>query len=125
MNLQLSYYTVAPLWGEPPGYRLLVEQGEIPSSEVAQRLEEAVDRHLQDLNCEYAEKRKTGRLTPLSHLPLPVGTWQSFTRKRQSKLGGSVEQYKHPCLVPDLKFCETLLKNCSRSQPAVPLAADP
>lgn len=115
LNLQLSYYTVAPQWGEPPGYRLLVEEGEIPSREVAAQLESAADRHLQDLNCEYAEKRKTGRLSPLTHLPLRPGTWQSYTRKRQSKLGGSVEQYKHPCLVPDLKFCETLLKDCSEA----------
>jgi hypothetical protein len=118
VGLDLTYYTVAPQWGDPPGYRLLIEAAELPSPAVAAALETSADRRLQELNCEYAEKRRTGRLAPLSHLPLAAGTWQAFTRQRQSKLGGSIEQYKHPCLVPDLKFCETLL-----AQPPVRTAA--
>lgn len=124
LQLHLSYYTVAPEWGEPPRYRLLVEEREIPSREVAAQLESIADRFLQELNCEYAEKRHTGRLAPLAHLPLATGTWQSFTRKRQSKLGGSIEQYKHPCLVPDLKFCESLRGEIPGSAPAVQTASD-
>lgn len=111
LRLDLSYYTMSPAWGDPPGYRLLVEQSDLPARDAAERLCEVADAHLQRLNVEYGEKRSTGRLTPLVPMLLPSGSWNRFARQRQSKLGGSVEQYKHPCLVPDLKFCETFLRD--------------
>lgn len=111
LQVQLSYYTVAPVWGDPPGYRLLVEQHDLPTPAAAERLCALADASLQTLNVEYGEKRQTGRLTALAPVLLPPGTWNRFGRSRQSKLGGSVEQYKHPCLVPDLKFCETFQRD--------------
>jgi hypothetical protein len=103
-----SYYSVSPVWGEPPYYRLHVEEQELAAVPNPQELIEYIDAALQSLNCEYEEKRKTGRLAPLEWCALNSGTWRRFTRHRQSRFGGSVEQYKHPCLVPDLQFSERL-----------------
>ena len=111
LNLQLSYYTLTPVWGDPPGYRLLLEEGDLPARDVADRLCRAADARLQQINMEYGEKRNTGRLTPMAPVLLPPGSWTRFARTRQAKLGGSVEQYKHPCLAPDLKFCDSFLSS--------------
>ncbi len=110
LRLDLSYFTVSPIWNEPPFYRLHLEAGDLPHQAIGQQLAAAVDTELAALNCEYGEKRATGRLAPLQIQTLPDGTWKRFVRHRQSRLGGSVEQYKHPCLSPDLKFSETLLQ---------------
>lgn len=115
LRLELSYYTMSPVWGDPPGYRLLLEEGDLPAREAADRLCEVADAHLQRLNVEYGEKRTTGRLTPLAPTLLPSGSWTRFARQRQSKLGGSVEQYKHPCLVPDLKFAEAFVRDFGKT----------
>jgi hypothetical protein len=109
LRLELSYFTVSPLWDEPPRYRLHYERAEVSHPMLARQLTAAVDAELQELNCEYREKRVTGRLGELQPQSLPEGTWRCFSRDRQSRLGGSVEQYKHPCLSPDLQFSETLL----------------
>ncbi|MFN0054329.1 MAG: GH3 auxin-responsive promoter family protein [Planctomycetales bacterium] len=107
-QLAVSHFTVAPVWGDPPGYRLLVEGAEVTSPEIAARLCDLIDKQLQQHNLEYGDKRRSGRLGPLQPALLPPETWNRFIRQRLSRLGGSVEQYKHPCLVPDLEFCERL-----------------
>lgn len=99
---RVGFFTLTPVWGEPPHYQLLLETGDVPTPELAERLASATDSKLQELNCEYQEKRSTGRLGPLRVTRLQPGTWRRFAEQRQSKLGGSVEQYKHPCLIPDL-----------------------
>ncbi|MGQ0634813.1 MAG: GH3 auxin-responsive promoter family protein [Planctomycetaceae bacterium] len=111
LGVDLSHYTVTPVWGDPPGYRLLVEETDLIARELGERLSALVDAHLQRLNMEYGEKRATGRLRSLVPVYLPPGSWLRFARARQSKLGGSVEQYKHPCLAPDLAFCEVFLRD--------------
>jgi hypothetical protein len=115
----LSFYTVAPVWGDPPGYRILIERSDITSPVQLDRLVRSADAALQVHNCEYGEKRTTGRLSPLTPVLLPPGTWHRFTRSRQTRLGGSIEQYKHPCLSPDLKFVDTLLAQFTAPQEAV------
>lgn len=109
LRLDLSFFTVSPIWQEPPHYRLHVEAADLPHSALSPQLAAAVDAELSQLNCEYGEKRGTGRLAPLQIQALPEGTWKRFVRHRQSRLGGSVEQYKHPCLSPDLQFSQNLL----------------
>lgn len=109
LRLELSYFTVAPIWADVPHYRLHVESHDLPHPALARQLTAAVDHTLGELNCEYAEKRATGRLAELTPQLLPDGTWRRFQQHRQSRLGGSVEQYKHPCLSPDLNFSETLI----------------
>ncbi len=104
MRLTLSHFTVSPVWGDPPRYQLLVERGDV-GVPVGDSLAHQVDERLKLLNCEYKEKRATGRLAPMKWMPLPDGTWTASSQKsRRKNSGGSLEQYKHPCLVPDLEF---------------------
>jgi len=110
LKLQLSFYTVAPAWGDPPGYCLMVERSDLRAPHFADRLAAAADLALQRHNREYGDKRQTGRLKALTPVLLPEGTWQRFASQRQARLGGSVEQYKHPCLTPDLQFAPNLLR---------------
>lgn len=110
LRLDVSFFTISPIWQEPPFYRLHLEQSEVPHAGLQNQLAAAVDAELGRHNCEYGEKRGTGRLAPLQLQPLPEGTWKRFVRHRQSRLGGSVEQYKHPCLSPDLNFSDTLIQ---------------
>ena len=114
--LELDFFTLSPVWGDPPGYRLHLEESSVPHPAMLGRLATAVDQHLKDLNCEYLDKRHSGRLAPLECLTLPAGTWQRFIRHRQSRPGGSVEQYKHPCLVPALQFSESLCRDFAQSE---------
>lgn len=111
LSLALHQFTAMPVWGEPPWYQLAVEQGDLPSPESGLRLAEHVDERLQEVNCEYREKRLSGRLAALRCLPLPPGTWEEFARQRQQQTGGSVEQYKHPCLIPDLETSSAFLRD--------------
>ena len=107
-QVDFSHYSLSPIWGDPPNYRLHVEEPELAAVHNPEELIEYIDAALQAVNCEYQEKRKTGRLAALEWCAVSAGTWRRFSRSRQSRVGGSVEQYKHPCLVPDLKFSERL-----------------
>jgi hypothetical protein len=62
---------------------------------------------LAEANDEYRGKRN-GRLGPVRVLWLPPGTWERWDRERLARSGGTAEQYKHPCLVGDLKFRESM-----------------
>lgn len=109
LKMHLSYYTVAPAWSDPPGYCLMLERSDLRGPHFADRLAAAADLALQRHNCEYGDKRQTGRLRALTPVLLPEGTWQRYAGKRQSCVGGSAEQYKHPCLTPDLQFASNLV----------------
>ncbi len=109
MQIDLSHFTISPVWGDPPAYQLLAEQSDVGSAETGQMLVASIDTQLQKLNREYRDKRNSGRLATMIWRPLPDGTWQRFARQRQRRLGGSLEQYKHPCLVPDVEFGSRLL----------------
>jgi hypothetical protein len=37
-------------------------------------------------------------------LLLPAGAWAQWDRQRLHRNGGTAEQYKHPCLIPDVDF---------------------
>ena len=100
---RVGCFTLIPSWGEPPRYRLMLEDWEVPQNGSSQRFETRLDERLCEINCEYHEKRTTSRLAPLEILPLRRGSWKEFARDRQAKLGGSIEQYKHPCLLPNLE----------------------
>lgn len=91
-------FIVSPRWGDPPGYVVWVEETDqdFPVNRF--------DSELQSSNFEYQEKRATGRLGPMQRSVVPVGTFQNLARERQSGVGGSAEQYKHPWLVPKLDF---------------------
>lgn len=102
LQLRVSTFTLAPVWGEPPYYQFMIEMGELPEAPLADRFAILIDENLRAINCEYDEKRATNRLGPIRIARLKTGAWGRFAAKRQAKFGGSVEQYKHPCLIPDM-----------------------
>ncbi|HBL47127.1 MAG TPA: auxin-responsive protein, partial [Planctomycetaceae bacterium] len=83
------------------------------SSDQLPTLLAALDQQLQETNCEYAEKRQSGRLALPVACELTAGTWARFAAERQQKLGGSIEQYKHPCLIPELDYAQQILQRFS------------
>ena len=111
LPIHLGDFTLTPVWSEPPYYQLLVEQGSVVSRAIMEHLISNLDTRLQELNVEYHDKRKTGRLAQLQYITVPAGSWDRFSKKRQSGLGGSVEQYKHPCLVPDMEFTDNFIRD--------------
>jgi hypothetical protein len=114
LGLELETFTIAPRWGDPPGYELLVEEG--IDREHHQALARAIDRHLGQLNCEYGNRLETGRLRPLAVRELPSGTWSVYRSTKIGRVGGSLEQYKHPCLTCDLEFVAKLRRLESHSR---------
>lgn len=105
MRLRLTAYCVAPCWDdEMPYYGLFVEEGDFVNRSQADRFVKTVERMLRKHNSEYMEKRDTRRLAPLRLQLLPVGTWQDWDQKRLQNSGGTAEQYKHPCLIPNTDF---------------------
>ncbi|MBD3673808.1 MAG: GH3 auxin-responsive promoter family protein [Planctomycetaceae bacterium] len=108
LGLAVPQFVVAPVWGDPPAYRLIVEASEYDSEATLQELSGRVDNNLCDLNVEYCEKRHTDRLARLTGQFVADGTMENLARNRNQRKGGSLEQYKHPCLIPDLQFIEQL-----------------
>ena len=102
LGLHLGSFLLLPTWGEPPHYSLLVEQGDLRDVP-ADRLAAEVEAELQRLNVEYENKRQTLRLGPIRTRRLAAGSWSEFQGRRLARSGGTVEQYKQPCLMSDLE----------------------
>jgi hypothetical protein len=108
LALPLPAYTVAPVWNdEQPYYGLFVER-EAWSDAAARSVLLAFDAALYKANDEYRSKRSSGRLGPVRVQWLPSGTWVAWDRDRLAKSGGPPEQYKHPCLIGDVKFRDSM-----------------
>ncbi len=102
VGIRLRSYLVLPTWGEPPHYNLLVEEGDATEGG-ADRLAAEVEDRLGRINLEYENKRSTLRLGPIRAFRIPEGSWDDFRRRRLASNGGTVEQYKQPRLLSDLK----------------------
>jgi hypothetical protein len=110
LNLSLTAYSVAPCWDdEQPYYALFVERSDLTGKEQALQLLRGLEDQLQRINIEYSAKRESRRLGCLRLALIPENTWQRWDRERLARSGGTAEQYKHPCLVADLKFGESLI----------------
>jgi hypothetical protein len=108
-DLSLTAYSVAPCWDENrPYYGLFVESGDLRDPALGRQVAEALDRRLSADNDEYASKRDSQRLDMVRVQLLAPGTWQQWERQRLARTGGTLEQYKHPCLIGDLKFRDTM-----------------
>src|SRR5262249_4478227 len=105
LDLSLTAYSLVPCWDDDqPYYGLFVERGDFVDSEQALRLAEELDRQLGAINMEYASKRDSLRLGAIRVALLHTGAWQTWDRQRLARTGGSIEQYKHPCLITDPHF---------------------
>ncbi len=103
LGVRLKSFLLLPTWGDPPYYSLLIEHDDLPDDTSCDRLAEEVERRLQELNVEYENKRTTLRLGPIRTRRIPPGSWTEFQKRRLARSGGTVEQYKQPCLMADLQ----------------------
>jgi len=122
MNMTLTAYGLAPCWPsneatngsgaefEQPYYGLFVEKCDLPDLSAGHRLAECLDACLRQLNSEYDSKRQSERLAPVRLQLVRDGFWLQWDRQRLQKTGGTLEQYKHPCLINDLQFRERIGK---------------
>jgi hypothetical protein len=109
MNLNLTAYSVAPCWDDTlPFYGLFIERPDLASREQGIQLTLALERRLGEVNSEYASKRATQRLGAMRLFLLPAQSWREWDRQRLVRTGGTLEQYKHPCLIPDPKFRDSV-----------------
>jgi len=114
----LSVFSLAPCWDdERPFYGLFVEERDFDECDDRERLVALLDAELQRANIEYASKRASDRLGPVQLQLLPDGTWEPWIQARLARSGGSLEQYKHPCLIPSLDFRATMPVVAGTSRP--------
>ncbi len=106
VGTKLASFLLLPSWGDPPRYNLLVETSDLNGEASAARLAAAVEAELAGQNAEYENRRATLRLDPIRIRRLPPGSWADFQRRRLARSGGTVEQYKQPCLLADLDAIE-------------------
>jgi hypothetical protein len=106
IGLTLKSYLLLPVWGDPPHYSILIEDDDL-TGEASNNLHRAVDSALCRQNIEYENRRNTLRLGCVELVPVAIGSWSEFQKKRLQKSGGTVEQYKQPHLVPDLELRST------------------
>jgi hypothetical protein len=102
-GVRLKSFLLLPTWGETPHYSLLVEADDLADQAAGLRLAAAVERRLQEQNQEYENRRSTLRLGPIRIRGIVPGSWLDFQRRRLARSGGTAEQYKQPCLLPDLE----------------------
>lgn len=104
-DCELQIFTLTPTAGDPPGYILFVD-GDKDHTQLSPPvgLADAADRCLRKVNCEYDEKRASGRLSGIVCRTLKPEVWRRFQVNRLAASGGSPEQYKHPFLFPDSKL---------------------
>jgi hypothetical protein len=105
----VTAYSLAPVWDDArPYYALFVEEADAADEPGLRRVLGEFERELGEQNIEYAAKRESGRLGPVCAAVIPTGTWAKWDRERLAGTGGSPEQYKHPCLIGDIKFRDTM-----------------
>jgi len=109
LDLTLGTYSLAPCWNdEQPYYGLFLEEGDLSSGTAGPRLVERLDEELRRINIEYDSKRSTQRLGLMRLELVRPGFWAEWDRQRLVKSGGILDQYKHPCLISDPKFAESV-----------------
>ncbi|MDZ4848803.1 MAG: GH3 auxin-responsive promoter family protein [Pirellulaceae bacterium] len=110
VQLDVGEFCVAPQMQDRPVYVLMTESAfEIEDQD---KLAQCIDHWLGQLNYEYAEKRRSGRLLPLTLRQVSPGTWLAL-RKNKSAARGNFEEYKHRWLVGDLGYIDQITKNTS------------
>ncbi|HET6572144.1 MAG TPA: GH3 auxin-responsive promoter family protein, partial [Fimbriiglobus sp.] len=108
-GFHVNGYSLAPVWDDArPYYGLFIEESDAADGDALKRFLAEYDKALGELNIEYAAKRESARLGPVRAFVIPSGTWARWDRDRLATTGGSAEQYKHPCLIGDLGFKETM-----------------
>ncbi len=109
VNQPVTSYTLAPIWHDVrPYYGLFLEETDASDEVGLKRFLAEFDHQLGEENVEYAAKRESGRLGPVRAMLIPTGSWAVWDRARLAATGGSPEQYKHSCLIGDIKFRDSM-----------------
>ncbi|HEV2634475.1 MAG TPA: GH3 auxin-responsive promoter family protein [Actinocrinis sp.] len=95
-------FTGIPVWDTPPRYVVALEQ-QTPDEGLGERIEAI----LQQVNIEYADKRRSWRLGALSVIALPPGAFHQVARHRM-RSGVASAQLKHHWLQPDAALLDVL-----------------
>jgi hypothetical protein len=104
-----SNYSLAPCWNDAqPYYALFVERGDGLDGERGSQFLREFDRCLMQHNTEYESKRQSQRLGSVRLAVMPPGFWHQWDRERLKTSGGVPEQYKHPCLLGDILFRDSV-----------------
>jgi hypothetical protein len=105
----VAAYSLAPVWDDAvPYYGLFLEEPDARDAGLLGRFLAEVDRELGEQNVEYAAKRAGGRLGPVRAVVIPAGAWAEWDRRQLAARGGAAEQYKHPCLIGDADFKDSM-----------------
>ncbi|SRR6056297_261199 len=113
LGLQFEHFTLAPVFGDPPHYELLIEA--TLDEPTKQKLSKELDHQLSKANCEYENRLQTGRLLPVVIRELSADTWYRFHQRMLNRRGASLEQFKHPCLTNDYQFIDRLSEEAAIS----------
>jgi hypothetical protein len=109
LDLSLTAYSLALCWqDEQPYYGLFVESSDLASPAKGQQLVELLDRQLGEENIEYRSKRDSMRLGPVKLEVVANGAWRDWDEQRLQRSGGTLDQYKRPCLITDPNFPATI-----------------
>ena len=98
--------TLAPRWGDPPFYAVLVETADLDDRAETDFLSR-LDNAIRKLNIAY-DSARLGRLGPPRLHRLPTGAWQQYRRLKIQQNRGHLDQLKHVFLEQDLHFVEKL-----------------
>ncbi|WP_405786149.1 MULTISPECIES: GH3 auxin-responsive promoter family protein [unclassified Streptomyces] len=96
-------FTCVPVWGTPPGYRVVIEGAAALGRAGLDRFREAVDTELRRINIEYGEKRRSRRLGRLEVTAVPVGAFAAAEERLRAR-GASANQVKHHWLQRDAEL---------------------
>ena len=94
-GLSECLFVLSPVWGDPPRYRLFVQEPCGEENLVGQVMDEILRR----ANVEYASKRASGRLGDVAVVELPNGSLDGLDAELRSRRGASNEQFKHRYLL--------------------------
>jgi hypothetical protein len=104
LGIVTTEFTVAPQYGDPSRYFLLIEDQRLPPVSVQSSLARLIDDRLMTFNIEYRDKRTSNRLGPLQVLAIQDGTFATIMSESIASRGTPPEHYKHPFLIQDLDF---------------------
>ncbi len=106
LGCTFSSFLVVPTPGDPPSYRLLLESDDLLDLNHSRRIADSFEAELCRQNLEYQSKRETLRLGSIEVRALVPGSWVDYRSRRLARTGGTLEQYKQPCLVSDPQVIE-------------------
>jgi hypothetical protein len=107
-RLDNQLFICAPIWGEPPYYKLLVEVNpQLHPAHFRKTFADEVDHLLCQINEEYQSKRKSQRLDKLKIEFVPVGTIDNYHESKKNTTNATQFKYK-PFQLNDMVFSEIL-----------------